>query len=307
MSKILDHKVEQVIIDSLRLTKDGVGIFDANDRLIFCNDALEKLLAIPAEQALNRTFTELCLRCFDTKTGINIETDCFDTWMSAAQAKRRSRDYRTFETDTIEGKYFIVTEQIVQQHFLYMYLTDITEKKQNEQKLTLMSQELEKLATTDYLTGIHNRRYFYETAKVEFSRSQREGTQLSVLMLDLDKFKSINDCYGHNAGDKVLQTFATTVSGLLRDYDTFARIGGEEFAILLPATDLALGAKIAERIRQAIDSMQIEFENQILTVTTSIGLLENSAQISSFEHMMQIADKYLSQAKNDGRNKVLYR
>ncbi|QIR15620.1 sensor domain-containing diguanylate cyclase [Shewanella aestuarii] len=208
---MLDHKIEQVIIDSLLLTKDGVGIFDADDRLVFCNEALEMLLGIPAEKALNQTFSALCFRSFTTKTGINIEADCFDTWISAALTKRRSCDYRTFETDTVEGKHFIVTEQIVQQHFLYLYITDITEKKQNEQKLTLMSQELQKLATTDYLTGIYNRRYFYETAKVEFSRSQREATKLSVLMLDLDKFKGINDSYGHNAGDLVLQTFACTV------------------------------------------------------------------------------------------------
>ncbi|QIR16256.1 GGDEF domain-containing protein [Shewanella aestuarii] len=93
--------------------------------------------------------------------------------------------------------------------------------------------------------------------------------------------------------------------GLLRDYDTFARIGGEEFAILLPATDITLATKIAERIRQAIHSLQIKFEDQTLTFTTSIGLLESTTQISSFEQMMQIADKYLNQAKSDGRNKIL--
>ncbi|UJF21948.1 GGDEF domain-containing protein [Shewanella sp. OMA3-2] len=167
-----------------------------------------------------------------------------------------------------------------------------------------MSQKLEKLAATDYLTGIHNRRHFYETAKEEFNRSLRQNITLTVLMLDLDKFKLINDTYGHNAGDLVLQTFTKTVSKLLRDYDTFARIGGEEFAILLPSTDATIGAMIAERIRAAVAAMTIIFENDTLMITTSIGLLQHSDQITCFDHMMQIADEHLNLAKKNGRNRV---
>lgn len=304
MSQVLDHQIEQIIIDSLLLTKDGVGIFDPEDRLVFCNLALATFLAIPADQALHKTFSELCFICFSRKIGINIEAECFDTWIPAANKKRRHSDYRTFETDTVAGKYFIVTEQMVQNNYLYMYITDITEKKESEKKLTLMSQELEKLAATDYLTGIHNRRHFYQTANEEFSRSMRENIPLTVLMLDLDKFKRINDTYGHNAGDIVLQTFTKMVSKLLRDYDTFARIGGEEFAILLPSTDATIGAMIAERIRTAVAAMEITFENDTLKVTASIGMLQHSAQISSFDEMMQIADEYLNHAKKNGRNRV---
>ncbi|UJF21947.1 PAS-domain containing protein [Shewanella sp. OMA3-2] len=129
MAQLLDHHIEQIIIDSLLLTKDGVGIFDPEDRLIFCNLALAMFLSMPAEQALHKTFSELCFICFSNKTGINIEADCFDTWIAATNKKRRHSDYRTFETDTVAGKYFIVTEQMVQNNYLYMYITDITEKK----------------------------------------------------------------------------------------------------------------------------------------------------------------------------------
>lgn len=304
MYQVLDHQIEQIIIDSLLLTKDGVGIFDPEDRLVFCNLALETFLSIPVGEALHKTFSELCFICFSRKIGINVEAECFDTWIAAANKKRRHSDYRTFETDTVTGKYFIVTEQMVQNNYLYMYITDITEKKESEKRLKLMSQELEKLAATDYLTGIHNRRHFYETAKEEFNRSLRENIALTVLMLDLDKFKLINDTYGHNAGDIVLKTFTKTVSKLLRDYDTFARIGGEEFAILLPSTDAKIGAMIAERIRAAVAAMKIIFENDTVMITTSIGLLQHSDQINSFDHMMQIADEYLNQAKKNGRNIV---
>jgi diguanylate cyclase (GGDEF)-like protein len=305
VSKLLNDKIEQILIESLLLTKDGAGIFDPDDRLVFCNDALANLFGVAVNEALNKTFSELCLVCFNTHKGINIEADCFDTWIDYALAKRRKNNYRTFETDTEQGKYYIVTEQVVQEHYLYIYITDITEKKENEKRLQLLTQELENLATTDYLTGIRNRRYFYQNAPAEFNRSQREKNTVSVLTLDLDKFKWINDTYGHQAGDMVLQGVTATISELLRDYDIFARIGGEEFAVLLPSTDANLAWIIAERIRLAVESIQIVFGKETLTITTSIGMVESSKHIKSFEQLMLKADKYLNKAKTTGRNKVI--
>jgi diguanylate cyclase (GGDEF)-like protein len=303
---LLNDKIEKILIESLLLTKDGVGIFDPKDRLVFCNEALATHFGVSVNEALNKTFYELCLNCFSTKQDINIETDCFETWINNALSKRRSCDYRTFETDNVNGRHFVVTEQIVQENFLSVYLKDITESKKNEQRLMLMSQELEKLATTDYLTGIRNRRYFYQVARAEFSRSQRDLMKITVLILDLDKFKLINDTYGHSAGDLVLQGVTKTINELLRDYDLVARIGGEEFAILLPSTDLAQGHVIAERIRNAIELMRIPFENTELKITTSIGMADNSGAIETFEEMILIADRYLNFAKGNGRNQVIF-
>lgn len=300
-----DYKIDKILIESLSLTKDGVGIFDPDDRLIFGNEALSALFEIPIAQALNKTFTELCQVCFDDKKGINIEAENFQEWIDNALKKRRKHAYRTFETDTVQGQYFIVTEQMVQKNFLYLYMTDITEKKENEKKLKLMSQELENLATTDYLTGIRNRRYFYQMSQAEFSRSARDKLQLTVLILDLDKFKLINDTYGHSAGDILLQIVTKTINTLLRDYDIFARIGGEEFAILLPSTNAKEGVIIAERIRQSIEVIDIPFEKSRLSITASIGLIEKTNEMISFDEMINRADKCLNRVKNQGRNQVL--
>ncbi|WP_077338687.1 sensor domain-containing diguanylate cyclase [Pseudocolwellia agarivorans] len=306
MSTLPNKKIEKILVEALLLTKDGVGLFDLGDRLIFCNDLFGELFGLSASEALNKTFTELCFGCFNTNKGANIEADDFETWISNALLKRRSSNYRTFETDTVEGKHFIVTEQIAQEDFLYVYITDITEKKKNELRLKLMSQELEELATTDYLTGIRNRRYFYQMARAEFNRSKRKSTTLSLLILDLDKFKLINDNYGHKAGDIILQTVTQTISKLLRNYDIFARIGGEEFAILLPSTDAKLAYIIAERVRKSVELIEVTFEDTILTITTSIGMVESSEEITSFDQLVQTADKYLNQVKKQGRNKVLF-
>lgn len=306
MSKLTSNKIEKILIEALLLTKDGVGLFDPDDRLIFCNDLFGELFGLPASEALNKTFTELCLGCFNSSKGANIAADTFEIWISKALETRRSCNYRTFETDTVEGKHFIVTEQVAQENFLYVYITDITEKKKSELQLKLMSQELEELATTDYLTGIRNRRYFYQMARAEFNRSKRKATALSLLIIDLDKFKLINDNHGHKAGDIILQAVTQTISKLLRSYDIFARIGGEEFAILLPSTDAKSAYIIAERVRKSVELIEVAFEDKTLTITTSIGMVESSEHITSFDQLVQTADKFLNQVKNQGRNKVLF-
>ncbi len=306
MSELTNNHIHQLLAQSLLLTRDGVGIYDKEDKLIFCNDAMGDLFGVSAKEALMQTFASLCLRCFNNPTGINIESLSFDDWISKAHSKRRSCQFRTFETDTQDGRWFLVTEQVVQDDFLYVHFTDITEKKESEIALKLISDKLKEIVDKDYLTGLYNRRYFYKKANGEFNRSKRTKQHLSLLIFDLDKFKMLNDNYGHAAGDAVLQAFSNSIRPLLREYDIFARIGGEEFALLLPATKSNEAYKISERIRTLIDRLVIPFENNLLKVTTSIGLTDSNEGISKFEQMMRLADKNLYQAKLNGRNQTIY-
>jgi diguanylate cyclase (GGDEF)-like protein/PAS domain S-box-containing protein len=302
--QVEDISIENIIIESLALTKDGVGIFNKDDRLIYCNDAIGELFGMSAEEALNKSFSELSSECFNSSNGINIEFTTLEAWLSHALAKRRSCPFRAFEVDTQDGKWFLVTEQVVHQDYLYVYITDITEKKENEIALKLMSEQFKKLATTDYLTGIHNRRYFYEKAEAEFNRSRRKSQTFSIMYFDLDNFKSINDKFGHAAGDEVLKSFAIKVQAHLRNYDIFARIGGEEFAVLLPNTEKSHANMIAERVRASIEALIISFENELLKITVSIGVVENVSDIKSIDQVMNNADKSLYQAKLNGRNQI---
>lgn len=163
--------------------------------------------------------------------------------------------------------------------------------------------ELEHRAYSDYLTGLANRRYFIEQAELELSRHNRYSGELSLIMLDIDFFKKINDTYGHNIGDLVLQRIADVSRLILRDIDIIGRIGGEEFAILLPQTSLEDSVKVAERLRIEILNTSVVLEKgDEVTFTSSFGVV--AASKSNIDELLIKADKALYKAKESGRNKV---
>ncbi|OGT00048.1 MAG: hypothetical protein A3F73_00050 [Gallionellales bacterium RIFCSPLOWO2_12_FULL_59_22] len=165
--------------------------------------------------------------------------------------------------------------------------------------------ELQAMATTDFLTGLFNRRHFIARMEDELARLNRLDTQCaSVLMLDLDHFKDINDTFGHAMGDAVLKHFANLIQGELRKIDTGGRVGGEEFAILLPGADTAAARAFAERLRQKVSEMRVSQEGHIATVAVSIGIAAMKAMDSSADTALVRADKALYRAKSAGRNRV---
>lgn len=162
------------------------------------------------------------------------------------------------------------------------------------------------LATTDELTGLKNRRYFFERAQEEFKRAKRYSEPLAVIIFDIDHFKAINDTYGHDAGDKVLKQLALTLSPLMREHDLFGRHGGEEFTILLPHTSERGAVLVAERVRALIEQNVLELnDGRQITYTISLGVaqLDNSSQ--TFDRLLNTADKALYKAKETGRNRVV--
>lgn len=169
----------------------------------------------------------------------------------------------------------------------------------------LLAEKLAKLATTDSLTGIANRREFFHAATKEISRAQRNDRALSVLIFDIDHFKTINDQYGHAAGDEVLINIVATCNRALREIDTIGRIGGEEFGILLPETELAEAASVAERLRQSMKAIRPGGSATTGTVTMSIGVAQWRASHEDFEELMARADGALYEAKRNGRNQVV--
>lgn len=167
-----------------------------------------------------------------------------------------------------------------------------------------MEEKLEKLAVTDPLTTLYNRRYFFERGWNEFLRARRYQHHLSVIMLDLDFFKHVNDKYGHGGGDTALITVAKLFSKSLRDVDLVARFGGEEFIILIPETDKAGVEIVAQRIRQEIYDTSMEHNGNFFSVSASLGVVLIEDVVGDFETMIHQADMALYQAKENGRNRV---
>ena len=180
--------------------------------------------------------------------------------------------------------------------------TELEHHKENlEDEVKQRTEELERLATTDELTQVYNRRKLYELADYEIERSIRYKQPLSLLVLDIDHFKRINDNHGHDIGDKVLVLFSKTIMNMIRQPDIFGRVGGEEFVLILPSTDLEKAISFAERIRQSIEE---ETFPEIGNITISIGVTE-CIEDDKIHPLFKRADNALYDAKNSGRNKVI--
>ncbi|MFC2992627.1 diguanylate cyclase [Halomonas tibetensis] len=193
---------------------------------------------------------------------------------------------------------------------------DLTELKRLEEKLehrvaerTKALQEanrlLEQLASIDPLTGVANRRQFMTQVKKELARAQRNGTPLSLLCLDLDHFKTVNDVHGHQIGDQVLKDVASTMQENLRPTDLLARMGGEEFQILLPDADIQQASEIAERIRSAIHALEIRQQDKVVNITVSAGCAQMGQDGKDMDSLMRVGDQRLYEAKALGRDRVV--
>jgi len=201
------------------------------------------------------------------------------------------------------------------------FITDITARKQGEDELRLMKEALEsanrdlqtalerekELAHTDALTGINNRRQLFELAEQKLAIAVRYQQPLSVMMLDIDHFKIVNDVFGHAVGDQVLKNVAQTACAELRSTDVIGRYGGEEFVILLPMTTASRAFLLAERIRAHVEGLRIEIENGTAAVTLSIGIVElfHTNDPETVEGIFRRADQAMYAAKQAGRNRTI--
>jgi len=177
------------------------------------------------------------------------------------------------------------------------------EVKRQQQELTSLAGKMDKERRHDPLTTLHNRRHLYMEGPKQFSMAQRLGYEISVMMIDLDHFKHINDTYGHPAGDKVLIEVAKTLLKHSRSYDLLIRFGGEEFTLLMLNCNQGQSLQIAQRIREDIESMKIYYEDTgHIPVTCSIGV--SSGKNLEMGQMIQAADEAVYKAKSAGRNCV---
>lgn len=182
--------------------------------------------------------------------------------------------------------------------FLVGSAQDITQRKQAEDKLRIM-------ATMDELTGLWNRRHFLDHLNREVERGSRYGQFFSVMMLDVDNFKNVNDLHGHAAGDAALRQLADMMRKYLRGADMPGRFGGEEFAVILPQTHLDGAFQLAERLRRGVEQTPVQIEDKVIPLTVSIGVAEYDQCIAGADVILKLADDALYAAKNSGRNRTM--
>ncbi len=182
--------------------------------------------------------------------------------------------------------------------YIFIAIHDVTETVNFELKLMEMN-------LRDALTGIHNRRSLETSLKREMERYKRYGHPLSMIMFDIDFFKKVNDTYGHQCGDFILQQIALTIEKEVRDQDLLARYGGEEFCCLLPETSMEAAVVLAERFRKKVSQKPYRYQDKSVDVTISLGVSTMSNETTTGEMLLKKADTGLYAAKNAGRNRVM--
>lgn len=182
--------------------------------------------------------------------------------------------------------------------------TDITELKESVQALHQAKHLAETLSRTDDLTGIRNRRALLDDARMLFNLTRRYGTELMLVMMDMDHFKMVNDRYGHPCGDQVLKRITQVVQRSIRDVDVFGRYGGEEFMLVLPGLDATHGLTTLERVREAVSSVELHSDQGSFRVSCSMGAALQGPHHCQLERLVAEADQALYLAKQKGRNRV---
>jgi len=212
------------------------------------------------------------------------------------------REYRIINADGqvrwLSDKCYINQQHDGDRVIIVGIAEDITEKKQLEG-------ELQRLATIDVLTQSSNRRHFFECAQAAFDSARENGTPLAFLLLDIDDFKQINDSYGHQEGDQVLQHIADSGKAVLRRGDLFGRIGGEEFAAVFPGCSAELAGQIAERLQRQIQRLSFSHGAHTYGVTVSQGLTGLTAEDVALDSLFARADAAMYQAKRQGKNQIV--
>ena len=181
---------------------------------------------------------------------------------------------------------------------------DVTDVATNRHQLQAANAQLQELSSTDRLTGLYNRGHWEANLKAAYARHQRYGHALSLVMLDIDHFKRVNDTYGHQAGDKVIEQVARLLLEHARDSDVVGRYGGEEFGVVLSDTDSSGALTFAERMRHSVEALEVVYNDQTIRFTISLGVADLSQPSNDHADLIARADQALYTSKKTGRNRV---
>jgi diguanylate cyclase (GGDEF)-like protein/PAS domain S-box-containing protein len=291
-------KLAQVCSQIVSRAEDAIIVIDTSHGIVSFNQGAERMFGYEEKEILGERLDVLLPERFQLQHDVMID----EFGQGNVDVKQMGKRNRQIYGRRKDGNEFVASAQIMKlgdkdSRYYAAVMRDISESKKTEE-------ELLRLAATDPLTGALNRREFTVLSEREALRSNRYHHPLSLLMFDLDQFKRLNDTYGHSAGDKVLQRFTTLCVNALRNVDVFGRWGGEEFAALLPETDIDGAAIIAERLRKIVADSVLNHQDNKITFTVSVGVAQYKDTESTIDGPMSRADSAVYDAKKAGRNRI---
>ncbi|MCB1883264.1 MAG: PAS domain S-box protein [Geminicoccaceae bacterium] len=269
---------------------DGFALFDAKERLVTCSPAFARPYDLPPERLLGTTLRGLMERMYARLPAGERAT--FEA--AHAQPGWLNADGTPVEA-VCDGRWYELRRNRTASGMIVVLRSDVTERRRTEA-------DLRRLATVDALTGVFNRRHFVEQGRRLLDRAAADGRPTTLLMLDVDHFKRVNDAHGHAVGDRVLVLVCERLLAVVRASDLVARLGGEEFAVLLPQTTFLEGQAIAERLRAAVAAIAFETTGGVVSPTVSIGVAQGGGE--GLDGLLRRADHALYAAKASGRNRV---
>jgi len=286
----------------LDIADDAIISMDETQRINLFNQGAEKLFGYTAEEVIGKPLDILLPERFSGATPSQIIDGSASPFSSLSIGDRgaiigRRKDGAQFPAETSVSMLELGGEKV-----FTAILRDVSERQEMERKL-------EALATTDALTKLYNRAYFTSKLEEEFQRAERYNAHLSLMLIDIDHFKSVNDTYGHQAGDAYIEAIAGLVASSVRQVDTVARYGGEELAVILPSTNLSEAMVLADRLRERVEAFDVSYGSHAIRRTISIGVASyTDGSAKDADEFLKAADRALYMAKRGGRNLVvLYR
>ena len=269
----------------------GVIVTDYRGMILALNPAAEEMTSSPQREMIGKTLQETVLRPFMLDSGF------LDGEKHTTEVVVNASTYEV-QITPMKGRAGRLNGQII-------LLYDITALKRSEKKLFDAYEQLQKIAAADPLTGLFNRRTFFELSQKALSRAKRHQTSFSLILIDLDNFKAVNDTKGHPQGDRVLQKTAQYLTMYLREGDILGRYGGDEFIVLAYDADESQALNISQRFSANVPSRLAELKDMDIPVTLSIGIACCArGQEITLESLLERADKALYRSKKSGRNRV---